>query len=194
MRVVGLPPPRGQAGREDRPTLRLLAATNLCFAERNVYTSEVLAVVMQQLMEQSPLPMLLMRTVIQSLTMYPRLGGFVMNILSRLIMKQVTPPLPALGPTGSAPQQDTWETDWRPGLRLSCPHRGEPGGERALGRRQPLGPTLGQGKTAQQAALTLLQVGHRVAGAEASCPLLRPLHPARMHASAERWAPFSGKA
>ncbi|XP_017729760.1 PREDICTED: symplekin-like [Rhinopithecus bieti] len=44
---------------------------------------------MQQLMEQSPLPMLLMRTVIQSLTMYPRLGGFVMNILSRLIMKQV---------------------------------------------------------------------------------------------------------
>lgn len=66
------------------------AATNLCFAERNVYTSEVLAVVMQQLMEQSPLPMLLMRTVIQSLTMYPRLGGFVMNILARLIMKQVT--------------------------------------------------------------------------------------------------------
>lgn len=92
LRVVALPPPRGQPGREDRPTLRLLAATNLCFAERNVYTSEVLAVVMQQLMEQSPLPMLLMRTVIQSLTMYPRLGGFVMNILSRLIMKQVTRP------------------------------------------------------------------------------------------------------
>lgn len=45
--------------------------------------------VMQQLMDQNPLPMLLMRTVIQSLTMYPRLGGFVMNILSRLIMKQV---------------------------------------------------------------------------------------------------------
>ncbi|KAJ7303894.1 hypothetical protein JRQ81_011404 [Phrynocephalus forsythii] len=67
----------------------IIKATNLCFAERNVYTSEVLAVVMQQLMEQSPLPMLLMRTVIQSLTMYPRLGGFVMNILSRLIQKQV---------------------------------------------------------------------------------------------------------
>lgn len=65
-------------------------ATNLCFGEKNVYTSEVLAVVMQQLMEQNPLPMLLMRTVIQSLTMYPRLGGFVMNILSRLIVKQVS--------------------------------------------------------------------------------------------------------
>lgn len=63
-----------------------------------MYTSEVLAVVMQQLMEQSPLPMLLMRTVIQSLTMYPRLGGFVMNILSRLIMKQVTRPGPSRPP------------------------------------------------------------------------------------------------
>ncbi|KAL0994032.1 hypothetical protein UPYG_G00116950 [Umbra pygmaea] len=67
----------------------IIKATNLCFGERNVYTSEVLAVVMQQLMELSPLPILLMRTVIQSLTMYPRLGGFVMNILSRLILKQV---------------------------------------------------------------------------------------------------------
>lgn len=91
---VGFPLNRGHPDREDRPTLRLLTATNLCFAERNVYTSEVLAVVMQQLMEQSPLPMLLMRTVIQSLTMYPRLGGFVMNILARLIMKQVTCPGP----------------------------------------------------------------------------------------------------
>lgn len=54
-----------------------------------MYTSEVLAVVMQQLMEQTPLPILLMRTVIQSLTMYPRLAGFVMNILARLILKQV---------------------------------------------------------------------------------------------------------
>ncbi|KAJ8266595.1 hypothetical protein GJAV_G00132310 [Gymnothorax javanicus] len=67
----------------------IIKATNLCFGEKNVYTSEVLAVVMQQLMEQNPLPMLLMRTVIQSLTMYPRLGGFVMNVLARLIPKQV---------------------------------------------------------------------------------------------------------
>ncbi|KAK2512595.1 symplekin [Columba livia] len=66
----------------------IIKATNLCFAERNVYTSEVLAVVLQQLMELSPLPVLLMRTVIQALAMYPRLGGFVTNILQRLIMKQ----------------------------------------------------------------------------------------------------------
>uniref|UniRef100_A0A671P0P9 Symplekin-like n=1 Tax=Sinocyclocheilus anshuiensis TaxID=1608454 RepID=A0A671P0P9_9TELE len=67
----------------------IIKATNLCFGEKNVYTSEVLAVVMQQLMEQTPLPILLMRTVIQSLSMYPRLAGFVMNILARLILKQV---------------------------------------------------------------------------------------------------------
>ncbi|KAG8143605.1 hypothetical protein E2320_000847, partial [Naja naja] len=48
--------------------------TNLCFAEHNVYTSEVLAVVMQQLMEQNPLPMLLMRTVWK----YPKVWeGFI---------------------------------------------------------------------------------------------------------------------
>jgi symplekin len=44
---------------------------------------------MQLLMEQNPLPTLLMRTVIQSLSQYPRLIGFVMNILQRLILKQV---------------------------------------------------------------------------------------------------------
>ena len=39
------------------------AATNLCFAEKSVYTQEVLAVVLQQLLEQTPIPMLFMRTV-----------------------------------------------------------------------------------------------------------------------------------
>ncbi|XP_037274431.2 symplekin scaffold protein isoform X1 [Rhipicephalus microplus] len=67
----------------------VIKATSLCFAEKHIYTQEVLAVVMQQLMEQSPLPTLLMRTVIQSLSLYPRLLGFVMNILQRLIIKQV---------------------------------------------------------------------------------------------------------
>uniref|UniRef100_UPI00358F3C6F symplekin n=1 Tax=Myxine glutinosa TaxID=7769 RepID=UPI00358F3C6F len=67
----------------------IIKATSLCFAERGIYTSEVLAVVMQQLMEQNPLPVLLMRTVIQSLSMYPRLSAFIMNILQRLILKQV---------------------------------------------------------------------------------------------------------
>ncbi|RZF35803.1 hypothetical protein LSTR_LSTR009219 [Laodelphax striatellus] len=67
----------------------VIKATSLCFAEKSAYTQEVLAVVMQNLMEISPLPTLLMRTVIQSLSLYPRLIGFVINILQRLILKQV---------------------------------------------------------------------------------------------------------
>nr|CAD7265235.1 unnamed protein product [Timema shepardi] len=64
-------------------------ATSLCFLDKQAYTQEVLAVVMQNLMEQNPLPTLLMRTVIQSLALNPRLIGFIMNILQRLILKQV---------------------------------------------------------------------------------------------------------
>ena len=64
-------------------------ATSLCFNEKNIYTQEVLAVVMKELVEFTPLPMLLMRTVIQSLTMYQRLSGLVMNILQMLIGKSV---------------------------------------------------------------------------------------------------------
>ncbi|XP_029663814.1 symplekin [Formica exsecta] len=67
----------------------VIKATSLCFAEKQAYTQETVAVVMQHLMEMTPLPTLLMRTVIQSLALYPRLSGFVMNILQRLILKQV---------------------------------------------------------------------------------------------------------
>ena len=61
----------------------------MCFQERSLFTQEVLAVVMQQLIEVVPLPTLFMRTVIQSLSMYPKLLGFILNILQRLITKQV---------------------------------------------------------------------------------------------------------
>ncbi|XP_072163939.1 symplekin-like [Diadema setosum] len=67
----------------------IIKATSLCFNEKSIYTGEVLAVVMQQLMEQTPLPTLLLRTIIQSLSMYPKLKGFIMNLLLRLIGKQV---------------------------------------------------------------------------------------------------------
>ncbi|KAL3281104.1 hypothetical protein HHI36_004328 [Cryptolaemus montrouzieri] len=67
----------------------VIKATSLCLQEKQVFTQEVMAVVLQQLMDQTPLPTLLMRTVIQALGSYPRLSGFVMNILQRLIIKQV---------------------------------------------------------------------------------------------------------
>lgn len=68
----------------------IIKATNLCFEEKNIFTAEVLAIVMQMLIEQNPLPTLLMRTVIQTLSSYPRLITFIMNnILQKLIVKQV---------------------------------------------------------------------------------------------------------
>ena len=69
--------------------LFVVSASNMCFAEKTVYTQEVLAVVLQHLMDLQMLPTLLMRTVIQSLAMYPKLIGFIMNIMQRLIHKQV---------------------------------------------------------------------------------------------------------
>lgn len=64
-------------------------ATSLCFNERSTYTQEVLAVVIQKLIEITPIPVLFMRTVLQALSSYPRMVGFVMNMLQRLITKQV---------------------------------------------------------------------------------------------------------
>lgn len=67
----------------------IVKATSMCLTEKEVYTHEILGIVMQQLVEMSPLPTLLMRTVIQSHTLYPRLSGFIINLLHRLIVKQV---------------------------------------------------------------------------------------------------------
>lgn len=69
--------------------LKFYSATSICFADKANFTQEVLAVVIQNLMDISPLPTLLMRTVIQAISFYPRLIGFGMNILQRLILKQV---------------------------------------------------------------------------------------------------------
>lgn len=64
-------------------------ATTLCLNERAIYTHDVLAVVIQQLVDVNPIPVLFMRTVLQALSFYPKMVGFVMNILQRLITKQV---------------------------------------------------------------------------------------------------------
>lgn len=67
----------------------IVKATSMCLAEREVYTQEVLMAVLQQLVEVVPVPTLIMRTTIQSLTLCPRLSNFVLNLLQRLILKQV---------------------------------------------------------------------------------------------------------
>lgn len=67
----------------------IVKSTSICLAEKEVFSHEILGVVLQQLVEMTPLPTLLMRTVLQSLALYPRLAGFVTNLLQRLILKQV---------------------------------------------------------------------------------------------------------
>lgn len=67
----------------------VVKATSICLAEKDCYTQDILAIVLQQLVDITPLPTLLMRTMLQSLTIYPRLNMFVANLLQRLVPKQV---------------------------------------------------------------------------------------------------------
>ncbi|XP_029405964.2 symplekin [Bactrocera dorsalis] len=67
----------------------VVKATSICLTEKEVFTQDVLIGVLQQLVEVVPIPTLLMRTIIQSITLYPRLTNFVLNLLQRLILKQV---------------------------------------------------------------------------------------------------------
>lgn len=67
----------------------IIKGITICLLEKEIYTHEVLGKVIHQLVEMSPLPKLLMRTILQSLTSHPKLSGFVTNLLHRLIVKQV---------------------------------------------------------------------------------------------------------
>ncbi|KAM7359975.1 symplekin scaffold protein [Cochliomyia hominivorax] len=67
----------------------IVKATSLCLTEKEIFTQDVLVGVLQQLVEIVPIPTLLMRTIIQSLTLYPRIANFVLTLLQRLILKQV---------------------------------------------------------------------------------------------------------
>ncbi|KZT27847.1 hypothetical protein NEOLEDRAFT_1130335 [Neolentinus lepideus HHB14362 ss-1] len=73
-----------------------IEAIGICFSITDVFRSEILAVVMQQIMDQPVLPTLFLRTVIQAVTTYKSLVGFVSTtLLSRLITKKIwtNPPL-----------------------------------------------------------------------------------------------------
>ncbi len=68
----------------------IFLAISLCFNERSVYTQEILTIVIEQLIDISPIPTLFMRTVLQTVTLYPEMITFVTNILQRLIIKHVS--------------------------------------------------------------------------------------------------------
>ncbi|KAG0626679.1 hypothetical protein M758_2G143300 [Ceratodon purpureus] len=71
------------------PLKKVMDACSTCLQQRTVFTQQVLAKVLNQLVEQTPLPLLFMRTVIQAVNSFPSLESFVMEILSRLVSKQI---------------------------------------------------------------------------------------------------------
>eukprot|EP01018_Ginkgo_biloba_P002290 Gb_24672 [translate_table: standard] len=71
------------------PLKKVTDACSACFEQRTVFTQQVLAKVLNQLVEQTPLPLLFMRTVIQAIGAFPVMVDFVMEILSRLVSKQI---------------------------------------------------------------------------------------------------------
>ncbi|KAH7422666.1 hypothetical protein KP509_12G019100 [Ceratopteris richardii] len=75
--------------RDHIPLSMVKDACAVCFQQRTVFTQQVLAKVLNQLVEQTPLPMLFMRTVIQAVGSFRSLMSFVMEILSRLVNRQI---------------------------------------------------------------------------------------------------------
>lgn len=75
--------------REGIPLKKVTDACNACFEQREIFTQQVLAKVLNQLVEQIPLPLLFMRTVLQAIGAFPSLVDFIMEILSRLVSKQI---------------------------------------------------------------------------------------------------------
>ncbi|CAL8997639.1 unnamed protein product [Prunus brigantina] len=69
--------------------LQITDACSACFEQRTVFTQQVLAKALNQMVDQTPLPLLFMRTVIQAIDAFPSLVDFVMEILSKLVSKQV---------------------------------------------------------------------------------------------------------
>ncbi|XP_045773505.1 symplekin isoform X2 [Maniola jurtina] len=67
----------------------IIKATALCFAVKHIYTQDVLSAVLQRLAEETEIPVLMMRSVLQALTLYPALGPLALNILQLLIEREV---------------------------------------------------------------------------------------------------------
>lgn len=71
------------------PLKKVTDACNACFEQKQIFTQQVIAKVLNQLVEQIPLPLLFMRTVLQAIGAFPALVDFIMEILSRLVNKQI---------------------------------------------------------------------------------------------------------
>ncbi|XP_038693339.1 symplekin isoform X2 [Tripterygium wilfordii] len=75
--------------RDGIPLKKVTDACNACFEQRQIFTQQVIAKVLNQLVEQIPLPLLFMRTVLQAIGAFPALVDFILEILARLVNKQI---------------------------------------------------------------------------------------------------------
>ncbi|KAI9018296.1 Symplekin tight junction protein C terminal-domain-containing protein [Hyaloraphidium curvatum] len=75
---------------EDRVGVKkLISLTQICFNMSEQFKSEQLAIVLQQLVDQPKLPTIMMRTVLQCVTLHKGMIGFLQSILTRLINKRI---------------------------------------------------------------------------------------------------------
>ena len=75
---------------DDRKLLKsTIVAINVCLGMGTLFTSEVLAASLSQLITRIPLPQLFMRTVIQSVSVAPKLRGFLVDLLGQLVTAQI---------------------------------------------------------------------------------------------------------
>ena len=75
---------------DDKKALKhAMTAISMCLGMREYFTSEVLAASLSQLITRIPLPQLFMRTVLQSLSVAPKLRSFIVSILDQLTSKQI---------------------------------------------------------------------------------------------------------
>ncbi|KAH0893616.1 hypothetical protein HID58_056045 [Brassica napus] len=71
------------------PLKKITDACSACFEQRTVFTQQVLAKALGQMVDRTPLPLLFMRTVIQAVDAFPTLVDVVMEILSKLVSRQI---------------------------------------------------------------------------------------------------------
>ncbi|CAN1156792.1 Sympk [Linum perenne] len=68
---------------------KITEACTACFEQRTVFSQQVLAKALSEMVDQAPLPLLFMRTVIQAIDAFPNLVDFVMEVLTKLVSRQV---------------------------------------------------------------------------------------------------------
>ncbi|XP_044578734.1 symplekin-like [Cotesia glomerata] len=67
----------------------IMICISMCLAEKKIFTQQVLQIVISCLLNQTSLPITLMRTVMQILSQYPEMEKFVLSVLQKLILKKV---------------------------------------------------------------------------------------------------------